>query len=369
MREILEKINLRTKIIIGLCIVVVISFGVVFIKKKTNTPESTMDKYVNALIDGKYEEIIDLCYFPKSEFITDKKIESLKKEYYKKMTNRSYDITDCNYSLSQEDDKYYTYKVILKRTKYSDKTEYIKVRKSDSKIDDNEFYGKLKVPLERGATLYVDGKKVNVKPKIKKHKDGIDEKNYYLTILSYVKYDFNVKHPVYEYDNKSTGFSSLNSDDKVVSLDILWSVKDKYRSKIEKDVGQALDEIAKANNENGNIEDLNKYFKNNNAKKFLKTFDFTDENANWYNSERINYSYKRVKHTIVESAYYTGKNKMLISAATYIEYEETAKDVMVTLFDKDGKIVSSCETYDRIGVDATWEYIDGKWIISTWENN
>lgn len=366
MKELLEKINLKTKIIIGVCIVIVISLGVVLIKKKTNTPESTMDEYVNALIDGKYKDVVDLCYFPDSKFITDKKIDSLKKYYYKKMKGKMYDIVDCSYSLSEEGRKYTTYKVIIKTT-YKNRTEYVDVRNEDNKIDNKDFYGNAKVKLYKDATLYIDGEKVTEKPKIKKDKNGIKEEVYTVPVVKEVDYSFYGKHPVYVYKKKVEDINNYTDT-------IEWSKKFKkdFIKKLNSDVKEAMNDIAKTYNDNGDLNSLNKYFKNKNAKEFCDDNDFSDKDYSWSNPQAIEYTYKGIGDTSFSQRYYVSKNKMYVTTYTSMLYEETARkdfNGIVIITDDEGKLVSSYTTSMSKEVSAIWEYINGKWVISTWKNN
>lgn len=370
MMENFKKISLKTKIIIGACILLIVAGGIIFIKNNSNSPDKTMEKYKTYLIEGKYKEVVDLCYYPKNDYNTSKKVEELKNYYYKKMNSKSSDIVDCSYAVSKENDKYTTYKVILKTTKNvnNTKTEYINVRNEDNKIDNKDFYGKMKIKLYKDATLYVEGKKVTEKPKIKEIKNldkNVKEEVFTLPLLKNVEYKFNGKHPIYVYENKTEIFTNFTD-----SLEWSKTFKKDFIKKLNSDVKEATNDIAKTVNDGGDLTTLNKYFKNKNAVEFCKDNDFTDKDYNWSNTQAINYEYKGIDDTDFRQRYYISKNKMYVTTRTKALYEETARkdyNGAVFIWADDGTLTDSYITPLYTSVSAIWECIDGKWVISSWE--
>lgn len=93
---------------------------IVFTITKKNSPEKVIDEYCDILVKGNFEDALDLMYFPESEFITEEKIEELKDEYYKKMSEDFNNIVNCTYTETKETDEIIYYKIVMEKTDGND---------------------------------------------------------------------------------------------------------------------------------------------------------------------------------------------------------------------------------------------------------
>lgn len=129
----------KKKLLIGgiviACIILVLDLiiAVSVIKSKINSTEKSIKKYCDILEEGNYADILDLVYFPKSEFITKEKIDELKPIFFEKMKEENNDIVDCTYTEANETDDILIYKLVMETSDGQD-TGSIEVRKKDGKI-------------------------------------------------------------------------------------------------------------------------------------------------------------------------------------------------------------------------------------------
>lgn len=112
MKDLLNKLTLTHKILIGLgifaiiAVIIVATFVII-----NNNPNKAIKKYCDIMVKGNYGDILDVAYLPDSEFITKEKIEEAKQKYFERMKNSS--ITSCTYTKANENDETISYKLTI----------------------------------------------------------------------------------------------------------------------------------------------------------------------------------------------------------------------------------------------------------------
>lgn len=134
--------------------------------KKVNvgkeSPEKTIETYCNSLVEKKYADILDLAYFPKSDYITSEKIKDSKSGFIDKMVEENEGVKDCTYDKIDETKDIISYKLII-TTDNGDETRDIEVRKKDGKIVLDDLYAERYIKVFKDSKVSIDGKKVTGK--------------------------------------------------------------------------------------------------------------------------------------------------------------------------------------------------------------
>lgn len=144
-----EEMKMKKGLIIRGTAVAVLIVGVMITgckkdgTKKVNvgkaSPEKTIETYCNSLVEKKYADILDLAYFPKSDYITSEKIKDSKSGFIDKMVEENEGVKDCTYDKIDETKDIISYKLII-TTDNGDETRDIEVRKKDGKIVLDDLY-------------------------------------------------------------------------------------------------------------------------------------------------------------------------------------------------------------------------------------
>lgn len=159
------------------------------------SPEKTIETYCNSLVEKKYSDILDLAYFPKSDYITSEKIKDSKSGFIDKMVEENEGVKDCTYDKIDETKDKISYKVVI-TTDNGDETRDIEVRKKDGKIVLDDLYAERYIKVFKDSKVSIDGKKVTGKTESKED-DGNQVEIYTITVLPDAEYDITVTHPVY----------------------------------------------------------------------------------------------------------------------------------------------------------------------------
>ena len=160
------------------------------------SPEKTIETYCNSLVEKKYADILDLAYFPKSDYITSEKIKDSKSGFIDKMVEENEGVKDCTYDKIDETKDIISYKLII-TTDNGDETRDIEVRKKDGKIVLDDLYAERYIKVFKDSKVSIDGKKVTGKTESKED-DGNQVEIYTITVLPDAEYDITVTHPVFD---------------------------------------------------------------------------------------------------------------------------------------------------------------------------
>ena len=256
--------------------------------KKVNvgkaSPEKTIETYCNSLVEKKYADILDLAYFPKSDYITSEKIKDSKSGFIDKMVEENEGVKDCTYDKIDETKDIISYKLII-TTDNGDETRDIEVRKKDGKIVLDDLYAERYIKVFKDSKVSIDGKKVTGKTESKED-DGNQVEIYTITVLPDAEYDITVTHPVFDDEEVVLSEESLDYvkypiwqdqkmgfDDNMIDLTAITQdyFKKEYKEELNTDICEGCVEIVKTVLEDGDINTLNKYFLNNNAEEFVSS--------------------------------------------------------------------------------------------------
>lgn len=181
MKELLAKISLKQKMLFGVIILVIAIIVIVFLTR--NSPDKIAKKYGDILVKGNYGNILDITYFPKSEFITKEKIEQAKSNYFEQMKRRNNEITSYTYSVASETDDKVIYKLIFN----GKTTQNIEVDKKTNKILMDDLYNTKTIETYAESIVTIDGKEIS-NPRKENGKEI-----YEAIVLSNVEYEIKVK--------------------------------------------------------------------------------------------------------------------------------------------------------------------------------
>lgn len=334
--------------IIGAIILVILIVGVMSIKNKRENPqkhdvsenistsknlknpEETVKKYCDNLVGGSFGDILELVYFPESEFITKDKIEEIKPVFFEKMTEENNDIVNCTYSEANETDDIITYKLIMETTNGND-TQNIDIRKKDNKIILEDMYADRHIKVFKDSKISIDGEKLEGEPK----SETVDENNvdiYTITVLPDAEYDIKVTHSIFNdmevilnedcvdkvgYPEHLQGRFILEGEDKD-TLDFTEmpseQLKEECKNEIESSVCEGCSEIVQAvlGNSDVDIDSLNQYFCNNNVEEFIA--DSNDLNGTKIAEDVKQYDveFKGILDTEITGARYIDDNNLKV---------------------------------------------------------
>ncbi len=346
-------------LISGLSVLVVVLVVImVLVITKTSGPEKVAKEYCDILVKGNFEEIIDLTYFPESEFITEEKLDELKDEYYDRMSKDYSNIVGCTYTETKDTEKTILYKITMEKTD-GNETATIEVNKKSNKIIQENLYKKVKITVHKGATVMVDDKEISIEPKEKTEKDGTNVHVYGLMILDDVKYNLNITHSIFEYEAEEIGDDGFN-------YSLKCKLKEDCLEKLKEDVNKVCKELVTVVKRNGDVGSLNKYFINGDADKLVQENEFLNGTIDFRETDKFNYDFKEVLDTLIEQEIYIEDNKLLLRTRTY--YQETvSKKRKDQLIIGDGGFIDSYVDGFEVEMKLYWVLDENEWKISHWE--
>lgn len=332
-----SKIAVISFIISG---VVLCSVGILFSfgKKEKNTPENTIMQYCNILIDGNYGDMINLTYFPESEFITDEKKQMVYEKIYDDVKEEYRNVIDCQYSTSKETDESVEYKVIFDNGDIK-QTEFIEVEKETNKIISTQYYKEEEIYVYSGSKVFVDENEIpaiNIYGQDKDtHKDI-----YKMNIVKDATYDLKILHPLFkdieiqldDYYRKSGNYAILD-------------LKENYKAEFQEEMMKILGGLFIAVLNDEDITRYNSYFKNVNAKEFSEV-NYADTIYKLKNGHK-EFKYDFIKiNKLSFSSDYLGENEF--SVEVYLEYNciKSRKDGQ-KMYYVDGNTLKSAQTLEE----------------------
>lgn len=350
----------KTKFLIarGMVVVFVVIALSVFLITRNNT-DKTVKEYSELLVKGNYSDILDLVYFPKSEFITKEKINELKKFYFNEMTEENDDILDCTFTKSEENDDMILYKLILETTD-GQETDTLKLQKKENKILLEDLYEEKTITVNGGSTVYLDDVQISSVPE-KSNQDGSSVDIYTVTLLNNVSYNLKVTHPLFKdietiYDDE---------EDYIGGRDDL---KEDYYNSLQAEVNDMIIDITTTAMQNDNINELNKYFLSNNAEDFIK-----DNGLSELITEEpgLNKVFKEADGTTIYTVKYVNDNEFSVYMAVSCKIDVSSSNGSQSYKITDGKLemVDSYESDGGRQLLITCTEKDGKWLISDWSTD
>jgi len=346
-------------IISGLSVLVVVLVVImVLVITKTSGPETVAKEYCDILVKGNFEEIIDLTYFPKSEFIGEEKLNELKDKYYDRMSKDYSNVVSCTYTETKETEKTITYKITMEKTDGND-TETIEVDKQSNKIMQDNLYRKVKITVHKGATVMVEDKVISIEPKAKTEKNGTNVDVYSLMVLDDVEYNLNITHSIYEYDTEEIGEEGFH-------YSLNCKLKDDYLENLKEDVNKVCKELVTVVKQKGDIASVNKYFINSDADKLVQENEFLNGTYDNREIDKFNYEFKEVLDTLIEQEIYIEDGQLLLCTRT--TYQETvSKKREDQLIIGDGEFIDSYVDGFEVEMKLYWVLDGDEWKISHWE--
>ena len=371
----------KKKLLIGgiviACIILVLDLiiAVSVIKSKINSTEKTIKEYCDILVEGNYADILDLVYFPKSEFITKEKIDELKPIFFEKMKEENNDIVECTYTEANETDDILTYKLVME-TSEGQATGSIEVRKKDGKIILDGLYMDRTIEVFKDSQINIDDIELTTDPEYTTD-EGNQVAIYEVTLLMDVPYDIKVTHPVF----KDAEMTLEGEDLKKVIDDTLGKLKDddiidftayaqdnlseKYEKEIESDILDGCEDIVKVALEKGDISKLNKYFLNSDAEKFVNDDEALNGTmvANYEN--KCDMEFKGVSSSSLDQLEYINENELKINVIVVYLYNMVYKNTILIGGDENNSMVQAFD-----GRYSLHCIKDGdNWKISDWDED
>ena len=246
----------KTWIILSIIIsIIIISIGGFVLLNNKDNPDKIIEKYCKILVKGNYGDIIDIAYLPENELFTKERIEQKKKQYFEEMRKDNNNVTSYEYSKTNEDEEKISYKVILNGTE----TKNIDINKSNNKIIIDGLYEEKEIDAPKGFNVSID----NISLTKIGEKEDVD--TFKALVFTGLDYKVKISHPFF--------------NDKIVNLgetffsgaNMFENLKDEN---LKKEISNTLDEftkdIYKVCIETKQIDTLNKYFANSNAKELLE---------------------------------------------------------------------------------------------------
>lgn len=371
----------KKKLLIGgiviACIILVLDLiiAVSVIKSKINSTEKNIKEYCDILVEGNYADILDLVYFPKSEFITKEKIDELKPVFFEKMKEENNDIVECTYTEANETGDILTYKLVME-TSEGQATRSIEVRKKDGKIILDGLYMDRTIEVFKDSQINIDDIELTRNPEYTTD-EGNQVAIYEVTLLMDVPYDIKVTHPVF----KDAEMILEGEDLKKVIDDTLGKLKDddiidftayaqdnlseKYEKEIESDILDGCKDIVKVALEKGDISKLNKYFLNSDAEKFVNDDEALNGTmvANYEN--KCDMEFKGVSSSSLDQLEYINENELKINVIVVYLYNMVYKNTILIGGDENNSMVQAFD-----GRYSLHCIKDGdNWKISDWDED
>lgn len=347
--------------------------------KKVNvgkaSPEKTIETYCNSLVEKKYADILDLAYFPKSDYITSEKIKDSKSGFIDKMVEENEGVKDCTYDKIDETKDIISYKLII-TTDNGDETRDIEVRKKDGKIVLDDLYAERYIKVFKDSKVSIDGKKVTGKTESKED-DGNQVEIYTITVLPDAEYDITVTHPVFDDEEVVLSEESLDYvkypiwqdqkmgfDDNMIDLTAITQdyFKKEYKEELNTDICEGCVEIVKTVLEDGDINTLNKYFLNNNAEEFVSSNPDLNGTNRVGLKEEYDIEFKQILDSSINQIKYIDKNQLKLSVVVSYQCNMSYKN-------KDAIVLGGSRDSvrgDHMTLDLYCTKDGDVWKISSW---
>ena len=348
--------------------------------KKVNvgkaSPEKTIETYCNSLVEKKYADILDLAYFPKSDYITSEKIKDSKSGFIDKMVEENEGVKDCTYDKIDETKDIISYKLII-TTDNGDETRDIEVRKKDGKIVLDDLYAERYIKVFKDSKVSIDGKKVTGKTESKED-DGNQVEIYTITVLPDAEYDITVTHPVFDDEEVVLSEESLDYvkypiwqdqkmgfDDNMIDLTAITQdyFKKEYKEELNTDICEGCVEIVKTVLEDGDINTLNKYFLNNNAEEFVSSNPDLNGTNRVGLKEEYDIEFKQILDSSINQIKYIDKNQLKLSVVVSYQCNMSYKN-------KDAIVLGGSRDSvrgDHMTLDLSCTKDGDVWKISSWD--
>ena len=348
--------------------------------KKVNvgkaSPEKTIETYCNSLVEKKYADILDLAYFPKSDYITSEKIKDSKSGFIDKMVEENEGVKDCTYDKIDETKDIISYKLII-TTDNGDETRDIEVRKKDGKIVLDDLYAERYIKVFKDSKVSIDGKKVTGKTESKED-DGNHVEIYTITVLPDAEYDITVTHPVFDDEEVVLSEESLDYvkypiwqdqkmgfDDNMIDLTAITQdyFKKEYKEELNTDICEGCVEIVKTVLEDGDINTLNKYFLNNNAEEFVSSNPDLNGTNRVGLKEEYDIEFKQILDSSINQIKYIDKNQLKLSVVVSYQCNMSYKN-------KDAIVLGGSRDSvrgDHMTLDLYCTKDGDVWKISSWD--
>ena len=348
--------------------------------KKVNvgkaSPEKTIETYCNSLVEKKYADILDLAYFPKSDYITSEKIKDSKSGFIDKMVEENEGVKDCTYDKIDETKDIISYKLII-TTDNGDETRDIEVRNKDGKIVLDDLYAERYIKVFKDSKVSIDGKKVTGKTESKED-DGNQVEIYTITVLPDAEYDITVTHPVFDDEEVVLSEESLDYvkypiwqdqkmgfDDNMIDLTAITQdyFKKEYKEELNTDICEGCVEIVKTVLEDGDINTLNKYFLNNNAEEFVSSNPDLNGTNRVGLKEEYDIEFKQILYSSINQIKYIDKNQLKLSVVVSYQCNMSYKN-------KDAIVLGGSRDSvrgDHMTLDLYCTKDGDVWKISSWD--
>lgn len=348
--------------------------------KKVNvgkaSPEKTIETYCNSLVEKKYADILDLAYFPKSDYITSEKIKDSKSGFIDKMVEENEGVKDCTYDKIDETKDIISYKLII-TTDNGDETRDIEVRKKDGKIVLDDLYAERYIKVFKDSKVSIDGKKVTGKTESKED-DGNQVEIYTITVLPDAEYDITVTHPVFDDEEVVLSEESLDYvkypiwqdqkmgfDDNMIDLTAITQdyFKKEYKEELNTDICEGCVEIVKTVLEDGDINTLNKYFLNNNAEEFVSSNPDLNGTNRVGLKEEYDIEFKQILDSSINQIKYIDKIQLKLSVVVSYQCNMSYKN-------KDAIVLGGSRDSvrgDHMTLDLYCTKDGDVWKISSWD--
>lgn len=348
--------------------------------KKVNvgkaSPEKTIETYCNSLVEKKYADILDLAYFPKSDYITSEKIKDSKSGFIDKMVEENEGVKDCTYDKIDETKDIISYKLII-TTDNGDETRDIEVRKKDGKIVLDDLYAERYIKVFKDSKVSIDGMKVTGKTESKED-DGNQVEIYTITVLPDAEYDITVTHPVFDDEEVVLSEESLDYvkypiwqdqkmgfDDNMIDLTAITQdyFKKEYKEELNTDICEGCVEIVKTVLEDGDINTLNKYFLNNNAEEFVSSNPDLNGTNRVGLKEEYDIEFKQILDSSINQIKYIDKNQLKLSVVVSYQCNMSYKN-------KDAIVLGGSRDSvrgDHMTLDLYCTKDGDVWKISSWD--
>ena len=348
--------------------------------KKVNvgkaSPEKTIETYCNSLVEKKYADILDLAYFPKSDYITSEKIKDSKSGFIDKMVEENEGVKDCTYDKIDETKDIISYKLII-TTDNGDETRDIEVRKKDGKIVLDDLYAERYIKVFKDSKVSIDGKKVTGKTESKED-DGNQVEIYTITVLPDAEYDITVTHPVFDDEEVVLSEESLDYvkypiwqdqkmgfEDNMIDLTAITQdyFKKEYKEELNTDICEGCVEIVKTVLEDGDINTLNKYFLNNNAEEFVSSNPDLNGTNRVGLKEEYDIEFKQILDSSINQIKYIDKNQSKLSVVVSYQCNMSYKN-------KDAIVLGGSRDSvrgDHMTLDLYCTKDGDVWKISSWD--
>lgn len=371
----------KKKLLIGgiviACIILVLDLiiAVSVIKSKINSTEKSIKKYCDILEEGNYADILDLVYFPKSEFITKEKIDELKPIFFEKMKEENNDIVDCTYTEANETDDILIYKLVMETSGGQD-TGSIEVRKKDGKIILDGLYMDRTIEVFKDSQVNIDDIELTTDPEYTTD-EGNQVAIYGVTVLLDVPYDIKVTHPVFkdaEMILEGEDLTKVNDDtlgemkdDDIIDFTAFASdnLSEEYEKAIESDILDGCEDIVTVALEKGDISKLNKYFLNSDAEKFVNDDEALNGTMVANYEDECDMKFKGVLSSSLDHLEYINEDELKINVIVVYQYNMVYKNTILIGGDENNSMVRAFD--GRYSLHCIKD--GNNWKISDWDED